>query len=120
MSASQRRKGAAFERLAAQWFREAMPGAEVFRGSQAWEKSTDPDLRMPYFAPECKVGQRPNIYRAMDQAVTNAGDRMPVVVSRKNGHGPRPAVDLITFRADDALLLLRQWWDAFGREEWVE
>jgi len=120
VSASQRRKGAAFERLVAQWYREAMPGAHVSRGVQAWEKSLDPDLRMPFFAPECKCQIRPNIYAAMAQAEANAGDRFAVVVRRKSGtNGSDPPVDLVTLRADDAMLLLRQWWDAYGRKEWV-
>jgi len=123
MGARSRRKGRAFEQHAARLFREAMPGCEVFRGAQSWEGSREPDLRLPYFAPECKAGQRPNIYRAMLQAEVNADacDRVPVVVSRKNSPGgSSPRVDLVTLRADDFYLLLRQCWDAFGREDWVE
>ncbi|NQV06673.1 hypothetical protein HQ535_08980 [bacterium] len=122
MTALSRRKGRAFEQEAARDFRAAMPGADVFRGSQAWVKSKAADLRMPWFAPECKVGQRPNIYRAMAQAEGKvSGDRWPVVVSRKNGTcGSNPPVDLVTMRKADFLQMVRQWWGCFGEGEWVE
>lgn len=119
MGASQRRKGATWERDVANMLREAMPGAHVQRGQQSWDKSTDPDIRCPYFAVECKVGATPPIRQGMRQAVETAGDRWPIVVSRRNTPAFEKAEDWVTMRMEDWQQLVRQWWDAFGEREWV-
>jgi|APSaa5957512576_1039674.scaffolds.fasta_scaffold148375_2 hypothetical protein len=119
MSASQRRKGHNFEREVARRFREIMPGAQIERGAQAWGGGLDPDIRMPYFAPECKVGLRPNIGGAMVQAEERAKDRIPCVISRRNMGGNRAPQDLVTMRWEDFLEMFGEWWRCYGEGEWV-
>lgn len=50
---------------------------------------------------ECKNQERLNLWTAFEQAVTNAGDHVPVVVAKRNHHDA-----LCTMRWTDALALL--------------
>ena len=119
MGACQRRKGHNWEREIARMFRAVMPDVLIERGAQAWGGGLDPDLRMPVLAPECKCGARPNIGAAMIQAQERAGGRIPVVVSRRNMGGNRPPQDLVTMPLDDFLEMFGEWWEHYGRDEWV-
>ena len=87
MSASQRRKGAQWERdLAARW-RDAGIYPNAQRGTgQARSGADVPDVDGTPWWVECKVGKRPNLLAALKQA------EAATLVAREHGRGKRPAV----------------------------
>jgi len=71
--------------------------AEVRRGAAQSRKGSDAsDVEgSPYWI-EVKIGQRPNIIAAMEQAVEATDGRPPVVFTRRDGE-----TWLVTMRAED-------------------
>jgi hypothetical protein len=62
---------------------------------------------------QCKVGERPPIYDALDEAAEAAlGDMLPFAAIRRNRRGKRPMKELGVFRLEDALMLLGGGWRA--------
>lgn len=86
MSINSRAKGARGEReLAA--FLEAN-GFPARRGQQFAGGPDSPDVvcpSLPFFHPEVKRVEKGNLYNWMDQAVKDAGLKIPLVCHRKNG-----------------------------------
>ncbi len=56
---------------------------------------------------QCKVGKRPSVWRALEEAVEAADEgSLPVAVVRRNSPGGRPAEDLAVLDLADFLRLL--------------
>ncbi len=112
MSASQRRKGAQWERDLAKLFAEAMPGGDVKRGiGQSRGGGAEvPDVVCPAFHVEAKVGKLPNPRAALAQAerdVESAESKLwPVAVVKDDRKAP-----FVTMRLDDFLDLVGEWWE---------
>lgn len=86
--AMSRRKGAVGEREAAAALNDVLGQPDRFhRGRQYHGGPGTPDLRdtAGRLHVECKRTETLNLYRAMDQAVGDAGDAVPVVMHRRNG-----------------------------------
>jgi hypothetical protein len=107
MGASQRRKGHDWERATAQLFRDAMPGAAIKRGWQSRLGSDEPDVCVPFFHVECKVGARPNAEAALVQAEGACSDPTlwPVAVVKRDRREP-----YVALRLDDFLELVALWY----------
>ena len=103
MGARSRRKGAVGERELASWLRER--GYAARRGQQFLGGLDSPDVVCPDipFHFECKRTERLSLYPAMAQAVTDAGDKVPVVAHRRN-RGEWLAV----LRLEDLIALLER------------
>lgn len=79
-------------------------GFDARRGQQFKGGADSPDVTgLPGLHIECKRVERLNIYEAMEQSTRDAGDQIPVVISRKNGKQW-----LITFRLSDFLMNWRK------------
>lgn len=81
-----RAKGAAAEREAAQAIAKQF-GCEARRGQQFSGSPDSPDIvsSLPIHW-ECKRVERGNPYQWLDQACRDAGDKVPVVIHRRNNH----------------------------------
>lgn len=79
-----RRKGADGERELAAWLRER--GVSARRGRQFCGGAESPDVAtdLEHVHFECKRVERFNVYEALDQAIGDAGERLPVVAHRRN------------------------------------
>lgn len=79
-----RDKGKRGERELAEWLRER--GIEARRGVQYQGGTDSPDVvtALPGVHFECKRTERLAIYPAVEQAVADAGERLPVVAFRAN------------------------------------
>jgi Holliday junction resolvase len=95
MGKSQRTKGHNFEREVAMAFRNALglSSEQVKRGLSQPRGGTaeEPDVVLPPELPmwiECKVGQRPNLLAAMEQArkaiAAAKSDKVPLAVCKKD------------------------------------
>jgi len=102
-----RRKGAAHERLVAEWLRGLWPDAARGLG-QTRSGSEVADVENTPFWVEVKCGKRPNPRAAMDQAEEATDGRPVLVVVRDNGAGARPARDFICMRVDDFVGLIER------------
>lgn len=80
-----RQKGARGEREAASAWVEAM-GGEARRGQQFAGGTDSPDVvtSYPLIHLECKRVERGNPYQWIDQAVADAGNKVPVVLHKRN------------------------------------
>lgn len=80
-----RQKGARGEREAACAWAEAM-GGEARRGQQFAGGTDSPDVvtSYPLIHLECKRVERGNPYQWIDQAVEDAGNKVPVVLHKRN------------------------------------
>lgn len=92
MGRMQKRKGAAGEREAAQAITEHL-GLDANRGRQYHGGTDAPDVRigLPGVHIEVKRCETLSLYVAIDQAQTDAGDSVPVVLHRRN-HQPWLAI----------------------------
>ncbi len=84
MGARERNKGARGERELAAWLTES--GYPARRGRQFSGSPESPDVvcsGVPFHF-ECKRTERIRLYDAMAQAITDAGDKVPVVAHRRN------------------------------------
>ena len=90
-------KGKAFERDIASIFRQIFPGAR--RGLQFQEGTgAEPDVVIPYFWIECKVGAAPPVWRALAQAEKFCGNELiPLAVCKRDRHGPTVTLNLHHF-----------------------
>jgi hypothetical protein len=104
MGAAQRIKGFSWEREVANLLKPVFPSARRGLG-QARDGSDVPDVDQTPFWIECKVGQRPNIQKAVQQALDASlakGDgRPPVVVSKRDRCTP-----LVTMHLGDWIKML--------------
>ena len=114
MGASQRNKGHSFERDVAHYFRDhlGLSAQQVKRGLSQPRGGTgeEPDVVLPdslRWWVECKVGARPNILAAMEQARTGIAEakswKMPMVVAKRDRETP-----LVTLELDDFLELVSE------------
>lgn len=110
MGARSRRKGHDFEREIARRLRVIFPTSR--RGIQSrFGGKEGSDVLVPFFAIECKVGARPNIAAAMEQAIRDAAPTLwPTVISKRDREEP-----LVTMRLDDWLELVGAWAIETGR-----
>jgi hypothetical protein len=104
--ASSRRKGHNWEREIANRFREAMPGERIKRGWQARDGADAPDVVVPFFHVECKVGACPNAEAALVQAEAACTDPTlwPVAIVKRDRREP-----YVALRLDDFLELVSAW-----------
>lgn len=100
-----RRKGHDWEREVARRLREIF-GPQVRRGLQYQDGAATPDVIVPCFHVECKVGARPPIIQALEQAERDAKPGLwPVAVCKQDRKPPT-----VTMRFEDWLELLGAWW----------
>jgi Holliday junction resolvase len=108
MGASERRKGHNFERQVAVAFRDALglSSDEVKRGLGQPRGGTaeEPDVVLPPEFPmwlECKVGKRPNLLAAMEQArkaiAKSGANKAPVAVCKRDREKPVVVLELDVF-----------------------
>ena len=99
-------KGKRWERELARVFSEAIPGARVCRGFQ-WRGGVEaPDVDIPGFWLEAKVGGRIDMRKAMRQAAADAKfGRWPLVVAKEDHETP-----VCLVRLPDFLEFYRQWY----------
>jgi len=99
-------KGKRFERELVQKFSEALPGARVCRGYQ-WRSGSDaPDVDIPGFWLEAKVGGKTNHRTALRQATAAAkGTRWPLAVCKDDFQEATVHMYL-----KDFLTFIRQWY----------
>lgn len=64
------------------------------------------DLVCAELAVQCKVGQAPNPWRALEEAVEAAAGKVPIAILRRNRAPGRPRVDVAVLRLEDLLNLL--------------
>lgn len=97
MGKMSRRKGAVGEREFAAWLREKF-GAIAIRGCQFKGGVDSPDVEHDiegiHF--EVKRTETLSLYKAMEQAIADCGENIPVVAHRRNRRGW-----LLVMRADD-------------------
>lgn len=107
--AAVRRKGLNFEREVARMLRERMPGCDAKRGlGQPRSSAEVPDVDVPGFWIECKVGKRPPVREALDHAVECAArtkGRAPVAVVKEDRRPP-----FVVMPLEDWLDLVGEWW----------
>jgi len=86
MGAKSRRKGAVGERELAGEFSKLF-GVEARRGCQYHGGEESPDIRHEIAGVhvECKLTESLSLYPAMQQAVRDAGENVPIVCHRRNG-----------------------------------
>ncbi len=108
MGARSRRKGHDWERTVAAMLEEATGVRCVrclteVRDGLVGDITTDLPLSV-----QCKVGQAPNLWRALSEAVEAAADgEYPVAVMRRNASGARGRVDVAAMPLEAFLRLLR-------------
>lgn len=129
MGASQRRKGHNFERDVVHFFRShlGLSATEVKRGLSQPRGGTgeEPDVILPdslRWWVECKVGARPNLLAALDQArdgIKKAGSyKMPMVVAKRDREEPVVLLELEDFlkvvsEVRDLRAIIDRWPDRF-------
>lgn len=111
MGKSQREKGKRFEREVARRFRDVLPGYDVRRGFQSRRGSDAPDVDVPKFWVEAKVGARTNPRAALAQAIEATDGRIPVAVCKDDRKDP-----VVMMRMDDFLDFVLDWWSRGGGE----
>lgn len=96
MPKAERDKGARFERWVANWFKRHW-GCDTRRGVQYQGGPDSPDVvGLMGVHIECKAVEKLSIYKAMEQSVNDAGNKIPIVISKKNRKEP-----LVTLRLKD-------------------
>lgn len=102
MSASQRRKGAQWERTLAKRWRDSGLYPDAWRGAGQSRRGSDvPDVDGTPWWVECKVGARPNVLAALAQAEGATDGRPPLVVAKRDREAP-----VVCMRLDDFEVLL--------------
>jgi len=101
-----RTKGHNFERETAICLRHIWPKAK--RGLQTREGGEAPDVEIPAFWIECKIGKSPNIRKAMEQATiaSDGSGKMPIVVSKRDRERA-----LVTMDIGDWIEIIGEWWE---------
>lgn len=112
-----RQKGAAFEREVAIMLRGC--GLDARRNVQETQLGNDGDVLVADFplTIQAKVGQRPPVFDALDEAeaVATARGHIPLAFLRRNTGQQRRKRDAVCMRTEDFLMILR-----FLRERDVE
>lgn len=104
-----RTKGHAWEREIARRLRPIF-GDQVRRGLQYQDGAAAPDVIVPCFHIEAKVGARPPIIPALEQAERDAAPGLwPVAICKQDRKQPT-----VTMRLDDWIELVDQWWRETG------
>ena len=99
-------KGKRFERELVQVFADAVPGARVSRGFQYRNGAEAPDVDIPGFWLEAKVGGRVDFRKALRQATAAArAGRWPLVVAKEDYQTP-----VVVMALPDFLPFYRQWY----------
>jgi hypothetical protein len=99
-------KGKRFERELVRIFSETVPGARVSRGFQYRDGMDAPDVDIPGFWLEAKVGARVDFRKALRQAMAAAKlGRWPLVVAKEDHQTPVALIAL-----PDFLPFYRQWY----------
>ena len=103
MPINSRQKGARFEREIANILKPLFPTAA--RGGQYQSRcgGEAPDVEGTPFWLELKVGKRPNIHAAMEQARAETDGRPPVVISKKDRE-----TTLVTLELEEFLRLVKE------------
>lgn len=85
MTINSNAKGKRFERTVAEWFRENL-GVKARRGQQFSGGPESPDVVVPGLPIhiEAKAVEAFNLYKALEQAKNDCGEKLPVVVHKKN------------------------------------
>ena len=87
-------------------FSEAVPGPRVCRGFQWRDGAETPDVDIPGFWLEAKVGGRIDVCKAMRQATADGKlDRWPMVVPKEDHETP-----VCIMRLPNFLHFYRQWY----------
>ncbi|NLS96655.1 MAG: hypothetical protein GXX96_31350 [Planctomycetaceae bacterium] len=104
MGRKSRDKGAAGERELARELSRLL-GVEARRGRQYHGGPGSPDVvvEIPHVHLECKRTERLRLYEALEQAIADAGEKVPVVAHRQN-HKPW----VVIVRLDDLPKLATQ------------
>jgi hypothetical protein len=108
MGKRSRDKGAAWERQVAKDMTEAT-GFDCRRCLIETQQGNKGDIASdaPYSV-QCKVGQRPNVYKALDEAVEAAEDGdLAVAIIKKNGGGGKPPQEFAAIPLDDFYRIVR-------------
>lgn len=115
MGKKSRDKGAAFEREVAKLHTEAL-GVPCKRNLEEVRSGNRGDIVVPGvpLSIQCKVGVRPPIYEALDEAVAAAreGDVPVAIIRRNRGRGPRQ--DIAVMPLDHYLGFIAALW---GRKQ---
>lgn len=99
-------KGKRFERELVRVFAETVPGARVCRGFQWRDGMEAPDVDIPGFWLEAKVGQKVDFRKALRQAIAaHKVGRWPLVVAKEDHQVP-----VCVMRLPDFLQFYRQWY----------
>jgi Holliday junction resolvase len=102
-----RNKGLAFERDCVKLFKQAMPGEDIKRGLQSRGGGAEvPDVDMPVFHIECKVGKKPNIRAAYEQASRDTQGKIPVAIVKDDRKEPLVVMGLTNY-----MNLIAEWWE---------
>jgi hypothetical protein len=98
-------KGKRFERELVQIFSEAVPNARISRGFQYRDGAETPDVDLPGFWLEAKVGVKTDFRRALRQATADARlGRWPLAVCKDDRQTP-----VCLMALPDFVTLYRQW-----------
>lgn len=105
MGKASREKGKRGERQVAAAFAEVFGSDKVRRGYQYRDGSEAPDVWAPLFHIESKIGKRPNLSAALEQAERDARPGViPIAVCRSD----RDAAT-VTLRLEEFLDIVRLW-----------
>jgi hypothetical protein len=106
MPVNSRRKGATFERWVVRRIREVMPGVDIKRGLQFRDGAEAPDVDMPVFHVECKVGAQQSPRAALAQANRDAKpDKVPIAVVKDDRKEP-----FVILSFENFLKFIKEWW----------
>lgn len=104
-----RTKGIAYERDVAQRL-SAVLGTSCVRVLRETRDGNSGDIDCPGYplSVQCKIGQRPNPWKAVAEAKEVADKKKfyAIAFTKKNGAGPRPAQEIASMPASDLLEIL--------------
>jgi len=106
MGLSQKRKGQRGEREAAALLKSIWPDAR--RGISQSRGALEADIEETPCHVECKVGRRPNLRAALDQAQRDTDGRPCLVIAKDDGAGARPAAWRVVMTVADFRRLVEQ------------
>jgi len=110
MGAMSRRKGATWERRVVNDLKARGLDAKRTAQLQTYATNDAPDVSLPGWFIECKVGKQPSPRAALRQALGACPDdgRIPVAVIKDNGSGARAAFAFAVLRYQDWLALVAE------------
>ncbi len=109
-----RAKGARYEREIAKWFREELDQTDARRGQQFSGGTDSPDVVncLEGIHWELKHVESLNVYKAMQQAIRDCGQKVPAVIHRRNN-----VESHVTVRLQDLVRFARQVTDSLNSEQ---